>query len=125
MITKHVNPRDHLVLVTFEVPASIWAEQITLVGDFNEWNPTAHPLVQTHANENWHITLALEPNRTYRFRYLIDGHTWSNDRQADEYGFAEDGLPCSVIVTHLAKEAKPAASTQPTLTQTPMPSLMG
>lgn len=99
MIKKHRDGHNQQVLVTFELPASIWAGQITVVGDFNNWDSTAHPLLQTRHNENWHITLALQPNRTYRFRYLIDGRTWSDDPQADEYTFTDSGLPCSVIRT--------------------------
>ncbi len=113
MITKHISGHGRRVLVTFELPASIWADRITLVGDFNGWDPTTHPLVQTRTNANWHITLALEPNRAYRFRYLIDGQTWSSDRQADEYASTEDGIACSVVVTGPVKEQVPAAIVQP------------
>jgi len=102
MITKFVNGRNQRVLVTFELPSVIWADQIALVGDFNDWNPTIHVLIQSRDNENWHITLALEPNRAYRFRYLIDGQTWCSDPGGDDYTSTEDGIPCSVIMTALA-----------------------
>jgi hypothetical protein len=113
VIIKQRDEHDHQVLVTFELPASIWAERITVVGDFNDWDPTAHPLVQTRDNENWHITLALQPNRTYRFRYLIDGRQWSNELHADGYASTEDGIPCSVIKTDLVELPVSSVAPQP------------
>jgi hypothetical protein len=31
------------------------------------------------------VTVPLERNHRYRYRYLIDGHRWENDWNADEY----------------------------------------
>lgn len=99
MIAKQISPSSRQVLVTFEVPSTVWAEQITLVGDFNQWDPKANPLVQTRANENWHLTLTLEADRTYRFRYLVDGKVRSCDFQGDGVAYADDGSPCSIVIT--------------------------
>lgn len=55
--------------VTFSLPNSIWADVITLVGDFNGWDLHSHPFARTRAGE-WTITLDLEPSRAYQFRYL-------------------------------------------------------
>lgn len=115
MITKylgiqgghHSGSYNQQVLVTFELPDSIWAEHIALVGDFNNWNPITHSLAQTYANENWHITLSLKPGRSYRFRYLIDGEEWVNDPDADKYSTASDGKPCSVVVIPSLHELTP------------------
>ncbi|MSP13042.1 MAG: glycoside hydrolase family 13 [Chloroflexi bacterium] len=101
------------VLVTFELPDSIWAEHIALVGDFNNWNPITHSLVQTHRNENWHITLCLEPGRSYRFRYLIDNEEWVNDPDADKYSSALDSKPCSVVVIPFIHEQTPKPIASP------------
>lgn len=99
MIRKRVAEDDRRIEVTFELPASIWAERIAVVGDFNDWDPTLHLMKQTRDNENWHITLLLEPDRAYRFCYLIDDHTWVNEPQADDHIVLDNGIPCSVIVT--------------------------
>ena len=74
----------HQIRVTFTLPAGLSASSITLVGDFNEWNHRSHPLQQNHQGA-WEITLLLEVNRAYQFRYLIDNQSWTNDDKADAY----------------------------------------
>ena len=83
MIKKAPSPKKGKVLVTFELPAEVWASQVHLVGDFNRWNPTTHPLRQRRHDGVWTITLELDAGRAYQFRYLIDGRRWCNDPQAD------------------------------------------
>lgn len=103
MIRKQADEHGEGVLVTFELPGSIWAHQVALVGDFNDWNPTTHPLIQTRSNENWHITLTCTANRAYRFRYLFDGRAWSNDPQADEFAVTDDAIPCNESIGSLER----------------------
>jgi 1,4-alpha-glucan branching enzyme len=83
MIRKNVLP-DGRVSVTFEMPASVWADSIHVVGDFNDWSSSAHPLTQRH-DGTWQTTLILDAGRDYQFRYLINGVDWQNDWQADRY----------------------------------------
>lgn len=71
------------VRVTFRVSRHIWADHIALVGDFNGWNTRSHFLQQTHDDEDWHISLELEADRSYRFRYIVDGEDWIDDDHAD------------------------------------------
>ena len=42
-------------------------------------------------------TLELEPGRSYRFRYLLDGGGWENDWAADGYVPNEFGGDDSVV----------------------------
>ena len=72
------------VKVTFTLPASIWAEKIYLVGDYNGWNRRSHPMQRARSGQ-WTATVFLEPNRAYQFRYLIDNVNWTNDDNADAY----------------------------------------
>jgi 1,4-alpha-glucan branching enzyme len=73
------------VRVTFRVSHYIWADSITLVGEFNDWNAQSHPLHQTRDDGEWHISLVLPVKRTYRFRYLVNGEEWMDDDHADGY----------------------------------------
>jgi 1,4-alpha-glucan branching enzyme len=73
------------VRVTFRLSQIIWADRIALVGDFNDWAKDSHFLEQTHIDMDWHITLDLEPRRSYRFRYLVNGEEWMDDDRADGY----------------------------------------
>ena len=100
MIHKEVcTTNDQMqMMVTFTLPAGIWAEKICLVGDHNNWNRCTHPLVQDR-DGRWTITVSLEPNRAYQFRYLIDKESWTNDDNADAYVRNLHGSDNSVVFT--------------------------
>ncbi len=74
------------VKVDFILPDAIAADADTayLVGDFNDWDEKATPMNQLK-NGTFKITLDLEPNREYQFRYLVNGNQWHNDWDADKY----------------------------------------
>jgi 1,4-alpha-glucan branching enzyme len=71
--------------ITFRVSHYIWADSIALVGEFNDWDPHRHLLQRTRGDGEWHISLSLEANSSYRFRYLVDGKEWMDDDHADGY----------------------------------------
>ncbi|MFI5982435.1 isoamylase early set domain-containing protein [Streptomyces sp. NPDC051555] len=56
--------------------------EISVVGDFNHWNPAAHPL-ETQGNGTRTATVALPTHTTHSFRYLAAGDYWFNDDTAD------------------------------------------
>lgn len=85
--------------VTFRLPSELasGAARVTLVGDFNDWDPATLPLEKLKSGD-FKVTIDLESGRDYQFRYLIDGTTWLNDGAADRYvpsGFA--GAENSVV----------------------------
>ena len=84
--------------ITFTLPDTIWADRITLVGDFNGWDLHSHPFTRTRAGE-WTITLELEPSRAYQFRYLQGNNQWINDPAADAYVHNIYGSDNSVVIT--------------------------
>lgn len=84
MIIKRPSPDPDRVLVTFQLPATIWAETVCLVGDFNDWNRHSHPLKRVESGF-WQIVVELPAHGTYQFRYLVDGSGWLNDWNADRY----------------------------------------
>ncbi len=59
MIYKEALPDGEFVRVTFEMPSSVWAERVNLVGDFNDWDTARDEMQQSRTNGNWRITLAL------------------------------------------------------------------
>lgn len=87
------------VRVTFRVSRNIWVDGIVLVGEFNDWDPSRHPLRQTRGDGEWHVSLVLEAGRAYRFRYLVDGTEWMDDDHADSYEPNPFGGFDSVILT--------------------------
>jgi 1,4-alpha-glucan branching enzyme len=66
------------------------AASVTVVGDFNDWNASATPLMQEAGDGVWWATVPLTPGR-YRYSFLVDGTTWRRDPTAapaveDEFG---------------------------------------
>lgn len=72
--------------VTFELPgaATDSARRVTLVGDFNDWD-SGRTAMKRRRDGAFSITLDLDRDREYQFRYLIDGQRWENDWDADKY----------------------------------------
>jgi hypothetical protein len=85
--------------VTFKIPeaAAPDAKNVTIVGDFNNWDPAATPMTGLKTGD-FKITLTLEAGREYRFKYLIDGNRWENDWGADRYVPNEFGADDSVLI---------------------------
>jgi 1,4-alpha-glucan branching enzyme len=100
VILKAPGTRPGTVAVTFVLPASIWAEQVHLVGSFNDWDRTRTPMRQT-AEGDWRLALDLDADTEHQFRYLIDGETWYTDYNADGFVANEYGSDNSVVVTTL------------------------
>ncbi|MCI0708832.1 MAG: isoamylase early set domain-containing protein [Chloroflexi bacterium] len=72
--------------VTFILPEALMDETINtvhLVGDFNEWDESATPLEEK--SKSYQVTVDLDLNKEYQFRYLINGDQWHNDWHADRY----------------------------------------
>ena len=74
------------VKVEFVLPEAIAAdaETVFLVGDFNEWDEQATPMTK-FKNGKFKVTVELEPEIEYQFRYLVNGNQWHNDWDADKY----------------------------------------
>jgi 1,4-alpha-glucan branching enzyme len=60
------------------------ANQATVVGDFNNWDPSATPMKKLKSGA-FTVTLDLDAGKEYQFRYLLDGENWHNDEEADQY----------------------------------------
>jgi 1,4-alpha-glucan branching enzyme len=47
------------------------AHQVALVGDFNQWNPSAHPM-QPQPDRSWQLCVELRHGH-HRYAFLVDG----------------------------------------------------
>ncbi len=85
-IEKHYSKSKSLCKVTFRLPkeAVQGARNVTIVGDFNNWNVTQTPMKQM-SNGDYTLTLELPCNREFNFRYLVDAEKWEKDWFADRY----------------------------------------
>jgi len=68
-----------LVKFTLEAPA---AEQVYVVGDWNDWNATANPLFDDNADGLWETNIKLEAGKEYRYQFYIDDSKWVADPKA-------------------------------------------
>lgn len=55
---------------------SAGAREVFLMGDFNSWNPKAHPM-KSNGNGLW-VKSAIIPPGKYEYKFLIDGE-WKED----------------------------------------------
>jgi 1,4-alpha-glucan branching enzyme len=110
MIHKRHSPHPSKTIVTFEIPDTIWAERINLVGDFNDWDTTSLPFRRSREG-NWQIELHLDSGLEYRFGYLLDGIHWRYDWHADKYAPNSQGGFDTIVVA--AVPLSPTASEMP------------
>lgn len=84
MISTRVARAAEAVLVTFTVSdVEDPTVRISVVGDFNDWNPLATAMEPGARGRT--ATVCLQPGRRYRFRYLTEDGRWFNDAAADDY----------------------------------------
>jgi 1,4-alpha-glucan branching enzyme len=81
------------VRVTFVLPAAEPAGAVSVVGDFNGWNPYAHPL-RKRTNGSRSAVVTLPAGTTLRFRYLAEGGVWFDDDTAQ----ARDGQGATITI---------------------------
>jgi 1,4-alpha-glucan branching enzyme len=73
--------RGDSVRVTFALPASEPPGAVSVVGDFNNWDPSAHPL-RKRSNGTRSAAVTVLPGSTLHFRYLAEGGVWFDDESA-------------------------------------------
>ena len=85
-IKKEYSTDKTICKVTFTIPKEI-AEQfkeISLVGDFNNWDPKAN-LFSLIKDAVYSVSVKLKANKEYQFRYLGGSQTWLNEIEADKH----------------------------------------
>lgn len=85
---KHARGGD-VVKVTFALPAEEFDEPVSVLGDFNGWDPLAHPL-KKRRNGTKSATVEVPAGQAVRFKYLAADGRWFCDPDSativhDEY----------------------------------------
>lgn len=98
MIAHGRGLRPGTVVVTFViVPRPEHAAgAISVVGDFNDWDPAAHRFTRG-ADGRWRTSVTLPVGAWYAFRYLAENGDWfdepdADDRRDDGHGRINCGL---------------------------------
>ena len=86
------------VKVTFSLPLGDTPEAVSVLGDFNDWDPHAHPL-KKRANGTRSVSVVLPAGGRYGFKYLSHGGTWFNELAADAQDTNEYGEVNSIVET--------------------------
>jgi 1,4-alpha-glucan branching enzyme len=71
--TKKKAPKRRRIEFFLSMPE---AQQVILLGDFNQWNPKTHPM-RRDGKGTWRKIIMIFPGR-YEYRFWVDG-TWYND----------------------------------------------
>lgn len=97
MITIHRSStgKSGKVRVTFEMPATDAYDGLYLVGWFNEWDETVYRMERS-ADGKWSLTLELEPDCEYQYRFRTPDGKWLRDPAPAP---AQFGLNNSFLVT--------------------------
>jgi 1,4-alpha-glucan branching enzyme len=84
MLKREIIKQTSQVKVTFAIPHDPAQPRVSVVGEFNQWDPRATPLVK-RTNNTRSASVVLDPGQRLRFRYYSQDGTWFNDDQADDY----------------------------------------
>jgi 1,4-alpha-glucan branching enzyme len=71
--SRRPSTKQSVAFEYFDPSATI----VTLVGDFNQWDPKARPL-KRDAGGLWKVTIRLEPG-TYPYKFVVNGERWEED----------------------------------------------
>ena len=101
MISKKFLKSKPVCKATFTLPveAAPEAENVKIVGDFNEWNLEDGIKMKKQKNGIFKAIVDLEAGKEFQFRYLIDGEAWENYWEADAYVATPFGSENSVVST--------------------------
>jgi hypothetical protein len=81
------------VYLHLDAPTS---SRVSVVGDFNDWDPSATPLKMITKDGRWMVELRLKPGR-YHYRFLLDGRRWERDPSGPPSLDSDFGAPVSVL----------------------------
>ncbi|MDJ0464271.1 isoamylase early set domain-containing protein [Streptomyces sp. H27-C3] len=74
--------RKNRTEVTFVLPAGRPAGEVSVVGDFNDWQPGIHPMAE-RPDGTRAVTVTLPVKERHGFRYLASGGHWSDEEETD------------------------------------------
>jgi predicted flap endonuclease-1-like 5' DNA nuclease len=118
-LTKKLNSKKTAFTVSFSY-TNTEAKNVQLLGEFNNWDGTTKVMKASKGTFTQDVELAA--GKSYEFRYLIDGQSWDNDHNADNYVNAPyagvqnsvvilDALPTSTKTSNADKPVKAVKAT--------------
>ncbi|MEZ0069897.1 1,4-alpha-glucan branching enzyme [Streptacidiphilus sp. MAP12-20] len=84
MLERTQTDDNNRTQITFVLPPDHPAGEVSVVGDFNNWQPGAHPLL-ARTDGYRAVRVALPAGERLSFRYLAHGDYWFDDETADAH----------------------------------------
>jgi len=84
-VIKRQKIKSGKVKLTFVLPLDSCAEDASVIGDFNNWDPLAHPL-KKRSNGTRSASIEVDEGEVVEFKYLRDGGEWFCDTDVDVNG---------------------------------------
>jgi len=82
--------------IELRLPDLYGARTVAVAGDFTAWVPVNMP---RRADGQFGLDLVVPTKRRWRYRLCLDGTTWMNDPDADDFDLDERGAGVSVRCT--------------------------
>ena len=82
MIRRSNATAPSAVKVTFVLPVETVDQAVSVVGEFNDWDPLAHPM-KKRSNGTRSVSVELAAGRSYRFKYLAADGSWLTDPEVE------------------------------------------
>ena len=93
---KFDRDRSGDVRVTFVLRPGTPRGRVSVVGDFNEWEPGAHEL-RPRSNGTRSVSVTVPGGARMRFRYLAEGGHWCNETEhPDVSQLGEDSVVVAI-----------------------------
>jgi hypothetical protein len=73
------------------------AARVSVVGDFNSWDPAATPMQRTPTGGTWSVVVPLSAGR-HEYAFVVDGKQWLPDPSAPLAPVDGLGVPNSVVL---------------------------
>lgn len=88
MVRKGQSTQPGCICVTFELPNSLWANQVYVSGDFVD-TPRRRVPMRQERDGTWRLTMDLPAGSQYKYRYQID-QQWYTEWNGDGLGHSPD-----------------------------------
>lgn len=85
-VEKKYSSDKKVCRITFSLPKEINKnfKEISVVGDFNNWDPHKNKMTHTKPDGSTSLDLDLESGNEYQFKYLCDNQVWLIEPEADK-----------------------------------------
>ena len=94
MIQREPGP-DGTVRLIFQLPADLMQGTVSVVGDFNDWQPEVTTFQGRGSIRS--AIVEVQPGRRYAFRYVTSAGDWIDEAESDAHERNDVGVLTGVV----------------------------